>query len=176
MPANNEPLSLLQGLKTDDYTITTLDDEIRVDQLCVDLLRRFNQHMTQQARLNPEQAGEICHGADYFLREFIIADRHNNLFRIDPERVRQFAGHWYIIRTPEPNMIELDTILKGTAEFYDYLANQGLVDQQNAADIKAHCLEHDYYQQRIDDFWAITGEGYNAWRQACPLEPVPDIS
>ncbi len=176
MTSASEPLPLLQGLNINDYNIVSLEDEIRVDQLCVDLLRRFNQHLTQQAGLQPEQAGEVCHGADYFLREFIIADRHDNLFEIEANRVRQFAGHWYITRTPEPNLTELKIVLEGTAGFYSYLANQGLIKQQAANEIHSHCEELDYYQQRIDEFWAIEGEGFETWRQSCPLEPVPDIS
>ncbi|MCK7482142.1 MAG: hypothetical protein M0C28_37060 [Candidatus Moduliflexus flocculans] len=35
----------------------------------------------------------------YFLREFVIAECDDNLFRLPAERVRQFAGHWYIVRT-----------------------------------------------------------------------------
>lgn len=176
MTSASDPLPLLQGLHKNDYNIVSLEDEIRVDQLCVDLLRRFNQHLTQQAGLQPGQAGEICHGADYFLREFIIADRHDNLFEIDANRVRQFAGHWYITRTPEPNLTELRSVLKGTVEFYNYLANQGQFNRVTAEQIAFQCEAFDYYQKRIDDFWAIEGEGFEAWRQECPLEPVPDIS
>jgi hypothetical protein len=167
---------LLQGVHKNDYNIVDLDDEIRVDQLCVGLVRHFNLHLTQQGGLSPEQAGELCLGADYFLREFIIADRRQNIFAIEAERVRQFAGHWYITRTTEPNLTELQSILKGTAGFYSYLADQGLINSEIAGEIDVQCREFDYYQKRIDDFWSIEGEGFDAWRQACPLEPVPDIS
>lgn len=176
MSSSADPNPLLQGLNKSDYNITSLEDEIRVDQLCADLLRYFNQHLTQRGKLAPEEAGELCHGADYFLREFIIADRRENLFNIEPARIRQFAGHWYIIRTPEPNMTELQTVLNGTIEFYRFLAHQDLVPKELAGDIDAECLKLVYYQQRIDDFWALEGDGFDAWRQACPLEAVPDIS
>ena len=163
---------LLQGLNKADYNIENLDDEIRVDRLCVDLVRHLYQDLTQLARVSPEQAGEFCHGADYFLREFIIADRGENLFAIEAVRIRQFAGHWYIIRTTEPNLTELRNILSGTAEFYRFLARQGLVAEIAAEEIAFQCQELDYYQKRIEDFWAIEGDGYNRWRQACPLEPM----
>ena len=139
-------------------------------------MRRFNQDLTRKQGLQPQQAGELCHGADYFLREFIIGDRRENLFEITDERVRQFAGHWYIIRTPEPNLTELRTILKGTAAFYRYLAEQAVLTESRAQQIAARCKELDYYQQRIEDFWAIEDNGFETWRQACPLEPVSDIS
>jgi len=175
MGPDNDLKPLLQGLNKNDFNIVTLDDEIRVDRRCVDLLRHFNQHLACQKGLSPEQAGEICHGADYFLREFMIADRRDNIFRTSAERVRQFAGHWYIIRTTEPNLTELATVLNGTALFYNFLAEQNLVDPQVSMDIAQQCNETGYYQRRIDAFWAIEGDGFDAWRQACPLEPVPDI-
>lgn len=164
---------LLQGLNKSDYNIKALDDEIRVDKLCKDLLRHLYQDLTQQMRLPPERAGECCHGADYFLREFIIADRRENLFSITAIRVRQFAGHWYIIRTPEPNLAELKNILSGTAEFYRFIARQGLLDEELANEIAMQCQELNYYQKRIEEFWMIEGDGYDRWRQACPLEPSP---
>lgn len=176
MRSDNDLKPLLRGLNKSDFNIVSLDDEIRVDKRCVNLLRHFHQYLTCHKGLSPEQAGEISHGADYFLREFMIADRRDNLFSTSAERVRQFAGHWYIIRTPEPNLTELTRILKGTALFYGFLTEQSLIDLQKSQEITRQCEKTDYYQQRIDDFWAIEGNGFDAWRQACQLEPVPDIS
>lgn len=164
------PLPLLQGLRKSDFDIQTLDDEIRVDRLCVDLLKHFFLHLTKEQGCPPEQAGEFCNGADYFLREFIIADRNDNLFAVDAVRVRQFAGHWYITRTMEPNMDELGGILAGTAACYRYLAAQGLVDRERAEAIAAACEDLDFYAQRIDSFWAIEDGGFDAWRRRCPLD------
>jgi hypothetical protein len=160
---------LLQGIDINDYNIESIDDEIRVDQLSVDLLRRLYQHLTRHEGIPPEQAGKSCHGVDYFLREFIIGERQENLFEISPIRIRQFAGHWYIVRTPEPNLEELSSILAGTAEFYQYLASQGLIPDAVAGEIASHCKDLDYYQQRIDAFWAIQSDAFNSWRLACPL-------
>ncbi len=165
---------LLQGLNKTDYNVRNLDDEIRVDKLCVDLLRHLYQDLTQQSRMAPEQAGAHCQGADYFLREFIVGECRENLFTIEALRIRQFAGHWYIIRTPEPNLTELKNILSGTAEFYRFLSRQGLVAEATANQVSSQCLELDYYQQRIEDFWTIVDDGYGAWQQACPLEPMTD--
>jgi hypothetical protein len=169
MTISADATPLLQGLEIRDYDVQNLDDEIRVDRLCVNLLRHLYQELTQVNGMDGEQAGSCCRGADYFLREFIIGDRCENLFQIAPVRVRQFAGHWYITRTPEPNMVELKEILAGTTAFYKFLARQKLVSESLAEGVSEQCLELDYYQQRIDDFWAIADEGYDDWRQACPL-------
>jgi len=163
---------LLHGLDKAEYDVRTIDDEIRVDKQCVNLLRHLYQDLTAPGGQSAQEAGELCHGADYFLREFIVGDRHENLFAIDAMRVRQFAGHWYIIRTPEPNLTELGRVLEGTSAFYRFLARQGLISPSVAEAIAEQCREYEYYQQRIDDFWAIENDGYEAWRQACPLEPV----
>jgi hypothetical protein len=117
----------------------------------------------------PEQAGERCHSADYFLREFIIPERHKNLFEVDAIDLLKFAGHWYIIRTPEPNLVELEKILTGTAELYNYLASQKMVNQETADAIANQSKTLDYFQNRIDEFWTIEGDGYDTWRDACPL-------
>lgn len=174
MSPATEPSPLLQGVKTSDYNISHIDDEIRVDQLCVNLIRHMFQTLTREDETPLDLAGELCHGADYFLREFIIGDRHENLFGINPQRVRQFAGHWYIVRTMEPNLVELRTILTGTNAFYSFLASKGLIKEEVAIEIGSNCSDHEYYQQRIEDFWAIDANGYDSWRQACPLEPTAE--
>jgi hypothetical protein len=160
---------LLQALKKTDYDIKSLDDEIRVDKLCVDLLRHLYQDLTRQTALAPEQAGERCHGADYFLREFVISDRQKNIFAVEASDIRQFAGHWYITHALEPDLTELKNILCGVSEFYAFLSRQGLVTGTAADDITSQCQNIDYYQQRIEDFWTIEGDGFIAWRLACPL-------
>ena len=169
MTASAKLHPLLEGLHKNDYDVVTMDDEIRVDQLSVDLLRHLYQELTQTAGIPPEMAGQHCHGADYFLREFIIPERHGNLFNVKASDLLQFAGHWYIIRTPEPNLTELKNILDGTAEFYRFLHKQKLVEKDVAEEITQQSKNLDFYQRRIDDFWAIEEDGYDAWKKACPL-------
>lgn len=170
---NYEPLDL-QQLKKEDYTIRSFDDELRVDQLCTRLLRRFFEDMTGHEGFSPLEAGELCHGADYFLRDFLVADRHLNLFETTAEQVRQFAGHWYIVRTPEPNMTELAAVLAGIHAFYHYLAGRDLVSAGQVQQIIEACGAFAFYRERIETFWAIEGDGFLTWRQACPLPAVPD--
>jgi len=158
-------------LTSDLFEINSLEDEIKVDHRCESLLRIFCQYQIDERGFSPEDAGSQARGADYLLREFIIGDRRENLLLISPGRIRQFAGNWYITKALEPNVQELGTILQGTGEFYDYLAGFGLVGAEQAAKIKCHCRELDYYQQRIESFWAIEGGGFAAWCAACPVEP-----
>lgn len=168
--ATNSPLNLAL-VKIDDFEIRTFDDEIRVDQFCCELLQALRDTLLAQGR-PPLAAGELCGGADYFLRDFIIAECRDNLFRLPAERVRQFAGHWYIVRTLEPNTDELAVLLAGIATCYAVLAEQGLIGGELAEAIAAACADLPYYSQRIEEFWAIEGDGFDRWRQECPL-PAP---
>lgn len=152
-----------------DFDIRTFDDEIRVDEQCNRLLLAVRDQLLTEPGCTPLKAGELCQGADYFLREFIIAECADNLFDLPPERVRQFAGHWYIVRNLEPNIEELTRILTGVAACYRVLAEHHLVDQERAEAISILCDNLPWYRQRIDDFWAIEGDGYASWQDACPL-------
>lgn len=164
----HQPLDLNQ-VNLADFDVTTLDDEIRVDALCVRLLLSVRDQLLLDNACDLLRAGELCRGADYFLREFIIAECADNLLRLPPERVRQFAGHWYIVRTLEPNAKELAIILAGIAVCYRILAGNGLVESQRADAIAVACADLPFYAQRIDDFWAIADDGFALWRAACPL-------
>jgi len=163
-----EPLDL-NSLDVAAFNIDDLDSEIRVDRLTVALVKTFFLALTENEDLPAIEAGELCHGVDYFLREFIIGERQENLFQIDPDRIRQFAGHWYIIRTAEPNMSELALILAGVNLFYQFLTLAEQIKPTTAEAITQACGDITYYQQRIEDFWAIEDDGYTAWQAACPL-------
>jgi hypothetical protein len=152
------------------FDIVDLDDEIRVDQACVQLLRTFCRDLIEQQNTSPETAGALASGADYFLREFIIADRRENIFTIAAKRVRQFAGNWYIVKTLEPNMAELAAILQGTQAFYDYCAKTGTVAGERAEQIGRECGQLDFYRERIESFWNIEGDGYQRWESLCSLK------
>ncbi|GAB4173517.1 MAG: hypothetical protein Tsb0017_11120 [Geothermobacteraceae bacterium] len=151
------------------FDIACLEDEIRADQLTGELLKLFCSSLIDQNDEDPLTAGSLARGADHFLREFIIGDRRENLLKIAPERVRQFAGNWYIVKTLEPNMAELGDILEGVEAFYGWLARNRLFDRKQAEAIAHHCGQLDFYRERIEQFWAIEGDGYLAWNQACPL-------
>lgn len=165
-----QPLDL-QRITPEDFDVTCLEDEIRVDQLCTRLLLAVRNRLLAAGGGDPLTVGELCQGADYFLREFIIAECADNLLKLPPERIAQFAGHWYIIRTLEPNTGELATILSGIAACYRILAETGLVETRLAEDVTAACADLPAYRQRIDEFWAITDDGFDRWRAACPLPP-----
>jgi len=165
----NDSQDQAEIFKKENYQISDLDSEIRVDRLCSELLKAFHQYLLQELRLEPLDAGTQAAGADYFLREFLIGSRQENIFNCTPLQIKQFAGHWYIIRNLEPNMEELTTFLSGTAGFYQYCAHNRLTSESNAAEITKTCADLEYYRQRIDDFHAIVGDGFSSWEKACPL-------
>jgi hypothetical protein len=154
----------------ESFEIHNLQDEIRADELCQRLLQCFRRELMEIEKLPPAQAGALAHGADYFLREFVIPDRRENIFVLRPGRVRQFAGNWYIVRNLEPNMAELENILQGIAAFYAYCARVGTVSADLEDTVRQECSMLDYYRQRIEDFWAIEGDGYLVWERACTLK------
>jgi len=154
--------------RKEDFTLRTPEDDLRVDNLCSDLLRRWFDRLLENG-LPPEQASSLARSADYFLRDFVIDFRRGNIFDERPGFVRQFAATWYIVRTLEPNREELESHLEGVREFYRYAAGAGLVSQELLDAVERECVDLDYYARRIDSFWEITGDGYTAWERECPL-------
>lgn len=158
-------------INVDDFNISDLDAEIKVDRQCSELLKKFHAQLLQDG-IDPLEAGQLAHGADYFLRDFIIADRRMNLFQIDHDTIRQFAGHWYITKNLEPNIKELASLLQGIAVFCTYLLQRELLEQHIHQQIQRATAELDFYQQRIDQFWDMSDDGYHQWCSACPLHKI----
>ena len=169
MKITDEKLELSALHDKSNYQVDDLDSEIRADRLCSALLKKFHQYLLQERRLEPLEAGTQAAGADYFLREFMLGKKRENIFSASAEQVEQFAGNWYIISNLEPNMAELDTMLAGTANFYNYCAANNLISAETAKQIAETSKKLDYFRQRIDDFHNISGDGYAAWDKACPL-------
>lgn len=166
--AETTPLCFDQ-VNPDDFAIVSLDDELRVDALCSRLLLAVRDHILARRNRTPLEVGELCHSADLFLRDFVISACGDNPLRLPPERIRQFAGHWYIVNTLEPNAGELAVILDGIADCYTVFAEHGLASPELATAAAEACGELSWYRQRIDDYWAIEADGYAAWRVGCPL-------
>ena len=153
-----------------DFDISDLTDEIRVDSMCQKLLKHFHRHVLCSGNnLSEREAGALAHGADYFVRDFVIDGLRINIFTLTAKHVRGFAGNWYIHRTLEPNTIELESILRGTAEFYRFCADCGWVSAPVSEEICAACSDLDYYRLRINSFHDLTGDDYVDWCQECPL-------
>lgn len=155
-------------INKEDFDISSLEDEIRVDGLCKGLLMEFYNAL-QESGLDPAQATALANSADYFVRDFIVGFKLINLFDETPGLVRQFGGNWYIVNTVEPSADELTGHLAGVARFFFHLSEQGLISPGHLKLVNDECADIPFYSGRIDSFWAITGDGYLEWERACPL-------
>jgi hypothetical protein len=153
----------------DDFSLGTLEDELRVDGLCRKLLERFYCRL-QEEGYSPEKATLLANSADYFVRDFVVAIKGRNLFDERPGLVRQFAGNWYIVNTLEPDIAELSRHLEGAAAFYRFLRHHALISAAYLDRIEQECADTQYYAGRIESFWEIRGDGYFAWERECTLK------
>jgi len=161
----------MMKLDSKDFDIATLEDELRVDALCRDLLMAFY-HERLQAGLDENEATLLANSADYYIRDFVIGSRQLNVLDETPGLVRKFAGNWYIVNTLEPTAAELAGHLKGIREFYHFLRRENGIGDFFLAAIDRECSELDYYAARIDSFWAIKGDGYYEWESECSLKQI----
>jgi hypothetical protein len=152
-----------------DFEVVTLEDELRVDGLCRELLFAFYQDRLD-AGMDEHEATLLANSADYFVRDFVIGARMLNILDETPGIVRKFAGNWYIVNTLEPLRAELTGHLNGIREFYHFLRRHEAIDDAFLAQIDKECSDIDYYDLRIDSFWAIEGDGYYEWAEECSLK------
>ncbi len=156
-------------LTKSDFQIGTLEDELRVDGLCRELLITFyNERL--EAGLSEHEATLLANSADFYLRDYLIGFRQLNLLDSDPGVVRQFAGNWYIVNTMEPVIAEIAEHLGGIREFYRFLHSFGAIDAAVFAAIEQDCADISYYKGRIETFWDIKADGYYQWERECSLK------
>jgi len=152
-----------------DFEVVTLEDELRVDGLCRELLFSFYQDRLD-AGIGEHEATLLANSADYFVRDFLIGARMLNLLDEAPGVVRRFAGNWYIVNNLEPQRAELAGHLNGIREFYHFLRRHDAIGNDFLAQIDRECCDIDYYDSRINSFWAIEGDGYYEWEAECSLK------
>ncbi|MEE4255152.1 MAG: hypothetical protein V2I50_14005 [Desulfuromusa sp.] len=170
MSVTQKKIMPIDPLNRKSYIIETLEDEIKADNNCKVLLQQFHSYLLKDKNIIPIEAGSMASGTDYFLRDFMIDNRRTNIFDISPDLVRSFAGNWYITSTLEPNMTELESILTGISHFYIFCAEKKTVNPELAEKVHQACTHTDYYQQRIESFHNISGDGYIVWNSECPLQ------
>jgi hypothetical protein len=163
-PLNEEP-----GIDKDEFTPGSMEDDLRVDRRCQELLRHFYDRLLADG-LSPEEATDLANGADYFIRDFVVDFKTLNPFAEMPGIVRQFAGNWYIVNTLEPDIRQLGRHLQGIRTFFRYLHARQLVTAAYLAKIEAECDDLPFYEARIDSFWKIAGDGWLTWERECSLK------
>lgn len=152
----------------EDFDFETLDDELRVDGLCRQLLEQFYNHL-QYSGLTPENASCLAYSVDYFVRDYLLDFLQQNILRPLPGHVRYFAANWYITRTLEPEMAVLGQHLTGIVAWYRFLRERHLIAADELVEIEQDAAQIDYYHNRIERFLALAGDGYEAWDRECPL-------
>lgn len=155
----------------DDFDFETLDDELRVDDLCRNLLRQFYTYLQQQLGLTPAKASELAYSADYYVRDYLLDFLRSNILRPEPSQLRRFAGNWYIVKNLEPEYSVLERHLMAVGAFYGFLAASGMITQEDLLSVESELSDRDYYRARIESFLKIKGEGLEAWDSDCPLLP-----
>jgi hypothetical protein len=156
-------------LNKSDFNPGTMEDELRVDGLCKDLLLRFYEETCAQG-ISATEATALASSADYFLRDFVVSIKQQNVFDERTGIVRQFAGNWYIVNTLEPSAAEVGRHLQGIRAFYRFLHGHGLISLNYLQAIEKECDDSDFYAARIDSFWDIQGDGYGEWERLCSLK------
>lgn len=155
----------------DDFDFDTIEEELRVDERCQTLLKRFYQHL-QGRGLAPQAASDLAYCADFYLRDYLLDFTRQNLARPQPGVVRRFAASWFITHTLDPEIKALEQHLEAVREFYRFLHKQHLISKDELVFIEDEASQTEYYQQRIERFLAITGDGYSAWDAECPQKEV----
>ena len=152
----------------EDFDFETMEEELKVDEQCQKLLQQFYIWL-QQRDLTPEQASELAYSADYYLRDYVLDFLQRNALRPQPGQVRYFAGNWYITRTLEPEIAVLERHLAAIAALYRFMYELNLVNSEQLDQVQQETVELKHFQQRIESFLALAGEGYEAWDHACSL-------
>ena len=151
----------------DDFDFATIEEELRVDERCQSLLTCFYRQLQNNGH-SPEVASSLTYGADYYLRHYLLDFARQNIVRPKPGIVCYFASSWFITHTLDPEMSVLDQYLEAVQEFYRFLHRQHFISADELAVIEEEASRTDYYQQRIERFLAIVGDGFFGWDAECP--------
>ncbi len=153
----------------DEFDCETLEDEVRVDRLCRQLLQQFYDYLLNSG-LTDQRASELAYAMDYYVRDYQVDFLQQNILRPQPEQIRYFAGNWYITHSLEPTLEVLDCHLEGLRAWYTFLHTRHLIAADELAELLQETTQRVFYRDRIERFLALAGDGYEAWDRACQRE------
>lgn len=151
----------------DDFDFDNIDEELVVDERCQEILKRFYLYLQQQG-MPVEEASEMAFSADLYLRDYLIDFGEQNIVRPVPGTITVFAGSWFITHTLDPEYAMLERHLKAIIALYKYLHLQHLISAEELKFLMHEAAQNDFYQQRIDSFLSLTGEGFAEWDAKSP--------
>lgn len=170
MATTDDALDFATLCDEQNYDIDSLETEIRAEQHAKQLLKKFHRWLLEKEQRDALNAGQLAAGADYFLCEFLIGARRQNIFITGAEQIRQFGGNWYIIRNLEPNLKELQPMLEGTALFFRFCAELKTFSTDEAERIATTVSDTTYFAERIETFHRLEDDAYKGWDRDCPLK------
>lgn len=152
----------------EEFDFVTIEDEVRVDGRCQELLKYFHQQLLDRG-LTPQASSDLTSRADYYLRDYVIDFARQNVLRPKPGIIMGFAANWFITNTLDPEISVLDLHLEAIREFYRFLNQQQFISGEELAVLDEEAGRSEFYRQRVESFLAITGDGYISWKAACPV-------
>lgn len=153
------------GFKSEEFDFVTIEDEVRVDGRCLELLKCFYVQL-QSRGLTPQMSSDMTSRADYYLRNYVIDFTRRNIVRPKSGLISGFAAIWFITNTLDPEFPELELHLEAIAEFYRFLHRQQFISDMELAALEEEIGRSGFYRQRIESFLAIADDGYIAWKEA----------
>lgn len=153
-----------------NFELGTLEDELQVDACCQAMLYQYYLHLQKNGE-STEYASDLAFCADFYVRDYVVDFCRQNILRPEPGLVRKFAANWYITHTLDPEIVLLERHLEAIEKFYRFLHVQHVLSKDELAIILEETGQKAYYQDRIERFLAIHGDGYVTWEAECPLKP-----
>lgn len=153
----------------EDFEFDTLEEELLVDERCQQLLKNFYLQLQRQGR-SAEQASEYAFSADLYLRDYVLDFARQNVARPLPGIITKFAASWFITHTLDPEMGQLTRHLSGIDAFYHYLHDLHLISASERDMLETEAAQTDYFQERIDTFLELSGDGFAPWDAECPAQ------
>ncbi len=99
--------------------------------------------------LSESRADDLERGALFFLHNYFIPYRGDNLFLPERNTARRFLGNWYPRKSMAPNMDEISLLLLAVAAFYAYSHLLGLTPRKKAEEIVSECKDCEFYRERL---------------------------
>ena len=151
-----------------DFDFETLEEELRADERCRALLKRFCAHLLDRGEA-PQFVSDLAFCADFYLRDYLIDFARMNVVKPTSGIVKRFAATWLITRTLDPDMPLIERHLLAIREFYSFLKIQRFISEEELFMIEEEAAQTAYYSQRLERFLAIKNDEYIAWEAECSL-------
>jgi len=139
----------------EDYDIQWENSRIIFDQ--------FKAYLKAEG-VKEKKAEKLTNHASLFVMDYLFTySDTTNILAVDEDIIRVYLGNWYIRKSMNPTLKEINASLRAISRFYTFLHKEGFISKETLEEIKSVCKDKKWFEMRLKAYFNKNREDFYDW-------------